>query len=221
MGVSALPALALPRAAPLAVSVLWARGVIAILALLGVRQEIRGNPPRDRRLLASLHQSAWETIAFHPLLGNPRYLMKKSLFWLPFVGLYLKRLGMIGVDRRRPRAAVQKLLASAERAEDSEGPLVIFPAGTRTPVGAKVTLKSGTWALYRRGCAITPCVLNSGRIMPPGRQRIYRGLITALFLPPVAAGLGRRDFEKKLAKAMSTDPLSFKTKRANRISKAS
>ena len=207
LGAAATFVLLLPSAYALRVARLWSVGALGLLAALGVRGRIRGRQrlPKGKYILASLHQSAWETIALQSIIGNPRYLLKRSLLWIPLFGLYLLKLRMISIDRSRPTAALRKLL----RAADTSRPVVIFPAGTRTPPDAEPnTLKEGgVWAIYNRlGVAVVPCVLNSGRFWPPGRWRLYAGTVKLTFLPPLAPGLSRDEFGRRLRAALRAEP---------------
>ncbi len=70
---------------------LWARGVMGLMRVLaGIRIEIRGTQESSRRapvLIASKHQSAWDTIVYHMALDDPAVIMKRELFLDP--GLWL------------------------------------------------------------------------------------------------------------------------------------
>ena len=95
--------------------------------------EIRGaeNIPPGAALVASKHQSSFETFALIPLLKNPTIVMKRSIRWLPIFGQYTIKTGMIHVDRegKTPRSAPWPSAPARKspRAARSSS----FPEGTR------------------------------------------------------------------------------------------
>ena len=61
-------------------STLWLHRVIC-----GIDEEFRGreNIPAGGFIVASKHQSAWETLAFINLLERPSFILKRELLWVP------------------------------------------------------------------------------------------------------------------------------------------
>jgi 1-acyl-sn-glycerol-3-phosphate acyltransferase len=82
-------------------------------------------------LIASKHQSAWETIFFLWFFQVPAFVLKRELCRIPIYGWYLYGLGMIPVDRAGKSAALKKMLLHAKKALARKRSLVIFPEGTR------------------------------------------------------------------------------------------
>ena len=81
MGVICLPAL-VDRRASRAVTRLWARIMLGgLAAICGIRHRIEGEEfiPNEPVLLASNHQSMWETIALLAVLPRPAMVFKKEL----------------------------------------------------------------------------------------------------------------------------------------------
>ena len=53
-------------------------------------------------LLASKHQSTWETFAYPALMPHPlAYVFKRELLYVPFFGWAMSRLDMVHIDRGR------------------------------------------------------------------------------------------------------------------------
>ena len=69
--------------------------------IVGTKIEVRGreNIPQGPCLVASKHQSAWETFALIPIFRDPALLMKRELFFIPFHGWFSRKFEMIPVDR--------------------------------------------------------------------------------------------------------------------------
>ena len=100
--IAAVPTLAMPRQGILAVAKFWARTNLWLLrTICGIKVEFSGlaKIPSGPLLVASKHQSLWETFALLLILPDPAYIMKRELMWIPFFGWYAWKAGMIPVDR--------------------------------------------------------------------------------------------------------------------------
>jgi 1-acyl-sn-glycerol-3-phosphate acyltransferase len=196
--VIAVPTLILPRAALLRVANCWAQSNILLMRVVcGIKVEFRGAEkiPRGPLLVASKHQSMWETISLLSFFEAPFFVLKRELKWIPIFGLFLMKANMIAIDRQ---AGGRALLAMVRRAveEVRHGrQLVIFPEGTRTAPGAPPHYKPGVGQLYV-ACGVTclPVALNSGLFWPRRTFMRYPGTLIVEFLDPLPAGLPREEF---------------------------
>jgi 1-acyl-sn-glycerol-3-phosphate acyltransferase len=85
--VGAWPTLVMPRWGIVEVARFWARTNLWLLRVVcGTRVEWRGleKIPPGALLVASKHQSLWETFALIALFPDPAYIMKRELMWIPF-----------------------------------------------------------------------------------------------------------------------------------------
>lgn len=196
VGVLGAPSLLLGRRAVLAVSEFWTRSTFAWLGVtVGLFHDIRGreNLPQGPAIVAFKHQSAWDTLLLNQLLRDPAVVFKRELVWLPLVGLYLLRVGMIPIDRKGGAGAFKRMLAAAERALAAGRPIAIFPEGTRGPIGGHLPYQPGVGALYAKlGVPIVPVALNSGLYWARRAFLKRPGRIIVEILPPIAPGLDRK-----------------------------
>jgi 1-acyl-sn-glycerol-3-phosphate acyltransferase len=183
---------------------LWLAAVIA-----GITWEVRGSHhiPAGPALFAFKHQSAWETLAVPVLLPAPAMVIKRELFWVPFYGWFAKRAGMIGIDRSAGSRALRRMLQAARRAKADGRPVVIFPQGTRTVPrirgGAAKPYQPGVAALYGElDLPAVPVALNSGLFWGRRAFRKEPGRIIVEYLPPIAPGLAKREFLRRLEGAI-------------------
>ncbi len=176
-------------------------------AIVGIRLEVRGAEklPKGACLVASKHQSAWETFGLIPLFRDPALLMKRELFWIPFHGWFSRKFEMIPVDRDKGPAALRRMLREARKRVAGGREIVIFPEGTRRPPGAPPDYKTGVVLLYEAlGVPCVPLALNSG-VFWPRRSLIRRpGTIVVEFLDPIPPGLPKGEFLKRLMDAIET-----------------
>jgi 1-acyl-sn-glycerol-3-phosphate acyltransferase len=118
--------------------------------IVGTKIEVRGreNIPQGPCLVASKHQSAWETFALIPIFRDPALLMKRELFFIPFHGWFSRKFEMIPVDRDKGPSALRRMLREAKKRIDDGREIIIFPEGTRRPPGAPPDYKTGIILLY-------------------------------------------------------------------------
>lgn len=160
----------------------WCRCVLAWLRVTcDVRHRVTGleRLPDGPAVILSKHQSAWETIAFRTIFpARLSWVVKRSLFRIPFYGWALKALEEIGIDRAAGRDALRQLERDGERHLQAGRWIVIFPEGTRVPVGETVSHAVGGARLACRcGVPVVPVTLDSGVYWPPGDWRKYPGTI--------------------------------------------
>lgn len=154
-------------------------------------------------LFASKHQSMFETIYFNQLFYNPAYILKKELLSIPLFGTYLKKLGMIAIDRSQ---GIQSLrLVNEQTAEYVEKrPVIIFPEGTRTSYKEQPDLKPGIFSMYKSlNKPVVPISLNSGYCWPKN-DKIRSGEILIEFKEPIQPGLSKKEFLDQLKSAINS-----------------
>ncbi len=178
----------------------WLLRVIA-----GTGLEVRGreNLPRGAALVASKHQSAFETIALAPLLRFPTIVMKQSIRWIPIFGVYTVKSGMIHVDRAGKTTALRALADRARTEAGKQREIIIFPEGTRRAPGSKPQYQTGIALLYKSvGVPVVPVALNSGLYWPRKSFLHFPGTIVVEFLPAIPPGLDSKTFLATLEKSI-------------------
>ena len=194
----ALPTLAMPLPALMTVARWWARSSIFLMRVVcNIKVEFRGAEkiPKGPLIVASKHQSMWETFALLPFFERPIFILKRELIWIPVFGLFLLKAEMIAVDRRAGGRALIRMTRRAGEAVRSGRQLVIFPEGTRRPVGAPPHYKAGGAQGYvDGGVACLPVALNSGLFWPRRTFMRYPGTLVVEFLDLLPPGLKRDQF---------------------------
>jgi len=205
---AALPTLLMPRWAIIAVARFWARSNIWLLRVIcDVKVEFRNleRIPPGPLLVASKHQSSWETFALLIVLTDPAYIMKRELMWIPLFGWYAWKAGMIAVDRSKGSQALTDVNARARREAARNRQIIIFPEGTRRPPGAAPRYKYGVAHLYAEmSVPCLPIALNSGLFWPRRSFRRYPGTIRVEALDPIAPGLVKSEFFQRLQRDIET-----------------
>ena len=155
-----------------AYGIVWSRLVLAGLPICGIRIEVTGRehlPAGGKMLIASMHQSAFDTLIWLQLVPYARYIVKAELLRIPLFGTLAVRSGQIGVDRDGGANTMRQLIRDGGAALDTGGQVVIFPEGTRAAVGELVPLQPGVAALATRGqVGVIPVLTDSGRCWGKG-----------------------------------------------------
>ena len=202
-------ALAVPRVATRWIGIAWAKGSLFLLRVLfGARFEFRGDRARldGPCLVASKHQSTFDTMVYYILAPDPVYVMKIELMRVPIFGWMGRKQRMIPVDRKGGGAALKRLLRGARDSIAAGRQIVIFMQGTRTPPGATTAEQPylpGVAALYQAlALPVIPVALNTGVVW--GRRSFFKrpGTMVVELLPDIPAGLARPEFMRRLAAAI-------------------
>lgn len=202
LGLTGLPAALVYRPYAFTVARIWGKGSLWLLEVFcKITYEVRGleNIPKGAALIASKHQSAWDTVIFWALLDRPAYVLKRELIFFPVFGWYLLLLKNIYIDRKSGTAAMKKMLRQANERASEGRPIVIFPEGTRTLPGSSSVYHPGVAALYQNlKIPVVPVALNSGYLWQKNAFIKKPGLITIEFLENITPGMKSRDFLARL-----------------------
>jgi 1-acyl-sn-glycerol-3-phosphate acyltransferase len=191
----------------LGVAMLWARlQMVAVRLICGIRLEVSGleHIPPGAALIASRHQSAFDTFVWLTLLPRCCYVFKQELLRIPLFGPLIRVSGMIAVDRGAGAAAIRTLLREADRAVKEQRQIVIFPEGTRSEPDSPGTLQSGIAALASRtGLPVIPVSTDSGQFWGRRAFRKRPGTIRIVIGSPIPARTERKALMRALEDAMS------------------
>ena len=200
MGVFFFPWAVLSRRGALFACHTWCRWVRwSARWMVGIRTEVRGTPPTGEVVIAAKHQSFLDIILIFGSVPAGKFIMKRELMWAPVIGQYALRIGCVPVDRGKRSAAIKRMVADVAKGRQQPGQLIIYPQGTRIAPGMRAPYKIGTGVLYAElGQDCVPVATNVGVFWP--RKGIGRkpGLAVVEFLPPIAAGLSKAEFMKRL-----------------------
>ena len=157
--------------APRAVQVFWSRSVLWFLLVPIKVTGAENVDPKQSYVFVANHQSFLDVFAVYGWLPNNfKWMMKKEIRKVPFVGTACAVAGHIFVDRSNPRAAVQSVDLIKKELVDGIS-TVIFPEGTRTKTGEMGRFKQGAFKIAMdMGLPVVPITLNGFfKAMPSGK----------------------------------------------------
>lgn len=175
--------------------IFWLRLVIwGARVICGVRHRVQGiehvpaaDDGRAAVLLASKHQSAWETFAYPVLMPHPLcYVFKKELLLIPFFGWAIGRLDMIHIDRGKRTEAWHRVAEQGRRFMAQGNWVIMFPEGTRTERGQRGVYRVGVAKLaLDTDTPIVPIAVTSARCWPRRSFLLRPGVIDISIGRPV------------------------------------
>lgn len=182
---------------------LWAKSHLLLQHwTIGSTYEFRGteNIPANRPfIVASKHQSTWETYTQLLFLDDPSYVLKRELMFIPLFGWYAAKMNVVPVNRGKRSVALASMTQEAEQQYHDGRKIIIYPEGTRTRARAQPHYKYGVTHLYGElDATILPIALNSGLFWPRKSLKLYPGTIVMEFLPPIEPGMTKSEFSTEL-----------------------
>jgi 1-acyl-sn-glycerol-3-phosphate acyltransferase len=161
-----------------------------LIHLCGVRVRVRGleHLRGGPFIFVPNHQSHFDiALLLGHLPGNNRFAAKQELFAQPVLGLVLRTMGMIPIDRGDPVRSIEQL----NRLTLDGFSIIIFPEGTRSLDGRLMPFRKGPFVVaIRLGVPVVPVVCRgTGAVMPKGGYlSILPGEVELIALPPISTG---------------------------------
>ena len=174
--------------AMMATARVWAR---SLLAFARVRIKVEGLEHVDSKaayVFASNHLSYMDTpVILRSIPVEFRFMAKKGLFQIPFLGTHLIQAGHIPVPLDDPRASVKSLTRAAEMIRDRRMSVLIFPEGGRSEDGVLQPFKEGAaYIAIKAGVPVVPIALVGTRqILAMGSATFHAGPVTLRVAEPI------------------------------------
>lgn len=188
--------------------------------IVGATFEVEGleNIPEGGCIFAPKHQSAWDTFALLPYQGDPVYILKRELMWIPLFGWYVAKQRMIPVNRGARGKVMVEVMKRTQEEMAAGRQLIIYPEGTRRAPGAEPNYRYGIARIYRDiQVPVVPIVAHWGLFW--GRRKLvkYPGHFKVRILPPIQPGMDPDAFYAHLIETLETasDKLLLETVEAN------
>jgi len=170
-----------------------------ILKTSGIRVRVEGLEhvnPGQTTIYCVNHQSAMDIpILFTNLPVQFRFVAKRSLFNMPFMGWHLRRSGHIPVDRDRPQQAMKSMKMVAQEIREGKS-VLLFPEGHRSRNGQLMPFKAGSFyiAILAR-VPIVPITINgTSGVLKPDTYHVRAGQTEMIVHPAIETqGLKLKD----------------------------
>jgi 1-acyl-sn-glycerol-3-phosphate acyltransferase len=172
-----------------------------ILKISGIRVRVEGLErvnPRETAIYCVNHQSAMDIpVLYASLPVQFRFVAKRSLFHLPFMGWHMQRSGHIPVDRDRPHEAMKSMKKVAQEIREGKS-VVLFPEGHRSRNGQLLPFKAGSFYIaILAGVPIVPITINgTPYVLKPDTYHVRAGQTEIIVHPAISTqGLTLHDVD--------------------------
>jgi len=161
--------------------------------MLGSELEVRGVEKIDKDtayIFMANHMSFIDGPILFMLIPQPvRVLLKKEAFRIPVIGLGMKHIGFVPVNRKGLKGGKQSIEKASQIMKEKSYSFLIFPEGTRSRDGILQPFKRGGFFLaVNTQAPILPITIKGTfELMPRGSFFVKKGKIKVIFHEPVKA----------------------------------
>lgn len=174
----------------------WAR---MLLGIAGARVRVEGGDritPGASYVIVANHLSFMDIpaiLAYVPV--EIRFLAKKSLFKVPFIGYHLGRAGHLPVERDDARGSLKTMAEAAQFIRNRGISVLIFPEGGRSPHEMREFREGAAYIAIKAGAQVVPAGLEGTRqLLPMGSIVVTPGEVVLRIGDPIRVdGLKIRD----------------------------
>ncbi|HWZ64398.1 MAG TPA: lysophospholipid acyltransferase family protein [Steroidobacteraceae bacterium] len=181
---------------------LWAGTLLWVLKWsCGLDYRLEGEPLPDGCHIAFWkHSSSWETLAMMVIFPRQVWVLKRELTWIPVVGIGVRQMHAIAIDRKSGGSAVAQVVEQGKERLAEGDWIMIFPEGTRMPAGETRRYGvSGTLLAIEGGRLIVPVAHNAGHYWPRRGLMKRPGTVRVVIGPAMnPAGRDAREFNEEV-----------------------
>ncbi len=144
-------------------------------------------PWRGPAVLVANHASIADILLLYGLYRPYKWVSKKSVFKLPFIGWNMRLNRYVGLERGN-RQSILKMVTECEHWLSRGVPVLLFPEGTRSEDGQVKEFKDGAFRLaINARCPVIPIVvMGTGQLLPKHGYLLGNGYhCLAKVLPPI------------------------------------
>lgn len=175
----------------------WARSILRVARVHVKVEGLEHLDPHATYVLVGNHLSYMDTpVLLTHIPVDFRFMAKKGLFQIPFLGTHLVQAGHIPVPLEDPRASLKTLSRAAETIREGGISVLVFPEGGRSEDGVLQPFKEGAaYVAIKAGVPLLPLALIGTRdVLAMGEATFHKAPVTLRFAKPIPTeGLTLRD----------------------------
>jgi len=159
--------------------------------VLGIKVEVSGLDridPRTALIFMPNHISFLDGPLLEMLIpGAARVVLKKSILRIPVVGLGMRFVGFVPVDRKGAEGGKRSIARAVRMIREQGYSFLIFPEGTRSRSGKLQRFRRGGFFLaLETGAPIVPVTISGTfELMPKGQKYARKGRVRVAFHDPI------------------------------------
>jgi 1-acyl-sn-glycerol-3-phosphate acyltransferase len=169
----------------------WAYHYVKLLPLWKTHFEgVENIEPGRTYVLVANHQSLGDILVLFGLFRHFKWVSKREIFKVPFIGWNMLMNDYVGV-KRGDAASIGRMLAECRVHLKNGSSVMLFPEGTRSLDGEMKSFKHGAFTLAKElGLEVVPIVIDGTRDALPKQGLLLRQTaplsIRVRVLPPVS-----------------------------------
>lgn len=173
----------------------WSRILIRVSGMRVRAEGLEKINAQQGYVIASNHLSFMDTpllLAHLPL--QFRFLAKRGLFRIPFIGGHLRRAGHVAIPREDARGSLRAMSAAARLLKDRNLSALVFPEGGRSPGPLREFKDGAAYIAVKAGVPLVPVAISGTReVLPMGSLIVRPGEVLLRVGDPIpTAGLTPR-----------------------------
>ena len=170
-----------------AIARFWSKVLLKIAGVKLTMNGVEKIDPNGSYVFCSNHVSYMDTpVVLGHIPVQFRFLAKKSLFSIPFLGYHLHRAGHIPVPRDNPRAALKTMAEAGKIIREKGISVLIFPEGGRSLAGLREFKEGAAYIAIKAGVPIVPVALTGTlAVLPMGSLNVRPGHVTMQVGDPI------------------------------------
>ncbi len=139
-------------------------------------------------VIAINHNSMADILALYFVPLNFRWVSKREVFKIPYIGQFLSIHGDIAIDRSKGADSMRKVVEQGKMWLGRGVSIAMFPEGTRSKSGEIARFKQGAFALAKEAdVEILPVVLHGTRdVLKKNFMVNWRNRLTVSVLPAIS-----------------------------------
>src|SRR5579859_472777 len=170
------------------ISRIWSR---MLLAVSGVKMRVEGLEkidPGPTYVFVANHRSFMDIpVLLAHLPPQFRFLAKKGLFLIPFLGTHLRRAGHLPVVKDNARASLKSMNDAVRLVREQGMSVMLFPEGGRSKDGRLQEFVEGAaYIAVKSGAPVIPIAMTGTReVLPMGSLQIMSGIVELRIGDPI------------------------------------
>lgn len=165
----------------------WAKWILRLSRVKVTLEGAENLPPGGNYVFAANHRSFYDIPLVLPFINAQfRFLAKKSTFYWPFIGNYLRAAGHLPVHYDSARESLKTMSSAAKVINEKDISILLFPEAGRTE-GQMDPFKDGAaYIAIKAGVPLIPIGIIGARELLPIHGRIIRpGKVTMRIGKPI------------------------------------
>jgi 1-acyl-sn-glycerol-3-phosphate acyltransferase len=167
---------------------LWGKMLLAVSFIRVSASGVEKLDPNGTYVFVANHASLMDIPAVLSRLPQQfRFLAKKSLYRIPFLGWHLRWAGHLPVDRSNARNSLKSMNEAGRIIAERRVCMLLFPEGGRSPHGLREFREGAAYIAIKAGVPVVPiAIVGMRELLPMGSMHIRSGKVKLLVGNPIS-----------------------------------